>query len=245
MTVESRRVSSHPYKAQVLRDGDFHLAGRDVSAVEVIERLSGVLTDARKERIEKVIRGRTYNVAAVSEHLYDVGNMSAVMRSAECFGFMPFHIIERPGASYKMSDRISRGTEKWLDIHIHRGPNGTVDCFSSLRRDGFKIYATDLNATTTIDEIDFTQNVAIVFGNEKDGISAEARANADGRILIPMYGFAQSLNISVAAALLFSHVHRRRSEVRGASGDLTPREREVLTAHYYLRTLDAAENYFK
>jgi tRNA (guanosine-2'-O-)-methyltransferase len=245
MTVENRLVDTHPYKAQVLRDGDFLLAKRNVSAAEVIERLSPILTDARRERIAEVVEGRTYNVATVAEHIYDIGNISAVMRSAECYGFLPFHIVERHGSKYKMSDRISRGTEKWLDINVYKGAEGGAECFKNLRGQGCKIYSTALDATTSIDDIDFSGPVAVVFGNEKDGISQYARENSDGRVLIPMYGFAQSLNISVAAALMFSHIHRVRREAQGRSGDLTDHDKEVLTAHYYLRTLDGADNYFK
>jgi tRNA (guanosine-2'-O-)-methyltransferase len=248
MTVENRLVDSLPYKAQILRSGEFNFAGRTVSAAAVIERLSSILTDARKERIATVVNERTYNMVTIAEHLYDIGNISAVMRSAECFGFMPFHIIERAGSKYKMSDRISRGTEKWLDIHLYKsaGPvNGSEECYKKLRSEGYKIYATDLNATTSIEDIDFSQKVAVVFGNERDGISEYTREHADGRVLIPMYGFAQSLNISVAAALMFSTIHGARRKVLGKSGDLSEAEKQILTAHYYLRTLDGAENYFK
>jgi tRNA (guanosine-2'-O-)-methyltransferase len=247
MTTENRLVDSLPYHAQILRAGEFQMAGRTVLAAEVVERLAPILTDSRRARIAKVVDERTYNVATFAEHLYDVGNISAVMRSAESFGFMPFHIVERLDAKYKMSDRISRGTEKWLDIHKYGAKNsdGPSDCMKALRADGYKIYATDLNATTSIEEIDFSQKVAVVFGNERDGISNYTRDNADGRVLIPMYGFAQSFNISVAAALLFSSIHRTRRNLLGSSGDLTAAEKQILTAHYFLRTLDGAENYFK
>ena len=234
---DNRFADALPFETQDLGTGDFHLAGRNVSAAEVVERLAPHLTDARMARISQVVGERTYSVAAVVEHLYDIGNISAVMRSTESFGFLPFHIIERPGARYKMSDRISRGTEKWLDIRKYRvesrvhqtvanapaneltnllttGPgnpiaaNPTADCFDSLHSMGYKIYATDLDATTTIDEIDLSQKIAIVMGNEHEGISPYAREHADGRVMLPMYGFAQSFNISVAAALTFSQVHR-------------------------------------
>ncbi len=244
--LESRIVDSHPYKEQVLSTGHFNLAGRDVTASEIVERLTSVLTAARVARIDQVISERTYNVAAVTEHLYDIGNISAVMRSADSFGILPFHIIERPGSKYKMSDRISKGTEKWLDIRRYTATEkNTETCFTGLKAQGYQIYATDLNATTTIDKIDFTKKVAVVLGNEHEGISPAARDLADGRVVIPMYGFAQSLNISVAAALLFSHVHRVRREQLGQSGDLTAEQKLILKAQYFLRTLDSAEHYFK
>jgi len=232
---------------QIIRQGTFALAGRQVSAAEVIERLAPHLTDERKARIHQVAMGRTYNVATVTEHIYDVGNVSAVMRSAESFGFLPFHIIETPDGKYKMSDRISKGTEKWLDIHRYKSGDLTTEsgCFKRLRDQGYKVYATDLNATVDIKDLNFSEPVAIVFGNEHAGITEKVRSTADGTFRIPMHGFAQSFNISVAAALTFQTIHRARVEQLGkGSGDLTSAELQNLVAQYYLRTLDSAEKYF-
>jgi tRNA (guanosine-2'-O-)-methyltransferase len=235
-------VDSLPYDEQDLKVTTFRLAQRDVSAAEVVERLTPHLTPSRVARIEQVIEQRTVSVAAVVEHIYDIGNISAVMRSAESFGFLPFHIIERPGSKYKMSDRISRGTEKWLDIKKYRE---TEACFDRLHAEGYKIFATDLDATTSIGEIDLSQKIAVVMGNEHAGISPVARERADGRIMLPMYGFAQSFNISVAAALVFSDIHRVRRQQLGQSGDLSPENKLALKAQYFLRTLQNAELYFK
>lgn len=231
------RMSALPFRSQVLREGRFEIGGRSFFASEVVEKLEPHLTPERVRRVTQVVDGRTYSIATVAEHLYDIGNISAVMRSAESFGFLSFHLIERSGARYKMSDRISRGSEKWLDIHKY---SATSPCVSTLKSQGFQVFATDLNATHNIEDIDFSQKVAFVFGNEKDGISEEVRSLADGRFRIPMYGFAQSFNISVAAALCFYHAHMGRCRKLGSSGDLTEEEKLNLKAHYYLRTLDRA-----
>jgi tRNA (guanosine-2'-O-)-methyltransferase len=229
-------VEGLPFQSQVLRTGEIVVAGKKFSAHHVVQKLAPHLTESRKARIAQVIQGRTYNVATVAEHLYDIGNISAVMRSAESFGFLPFHIIERAGSKYKMSDRISRGTEKWLDIQKHASTSQAVQVLKSA---GYKIYASDLQATHKLQEIDFSQPIALVFGNEKDGISQDMRDLCDGRFLIPMYGFAQSFNISVAAALTFYHAHTARLNL-GKAGDLTSDQSLLLQAHYYLRTLDSA-----
>lgn len=226
-------------KYRLVRAGLFQIGGRDFSAQEIIKTLAPHLTESRRKRIDEVILGRTFSMATVAEHLYDIGNVSAVMRSAESFGFLPFHVIERPGAKYKMSDRISRGTEKWLDIHRHID---AAAAFENLRQQGFKIYATDLNATHRLQDIDFTNPVAVVFGNEKEGISDFVRKNADGTFKIPMYGFAQSYNISVAAALSFFHIHAAREKALKKSGDLLESEQLCIRAQYYMRTLDSFED---
>ncbi len=227
-------------KWRIARDSHINVAGRIVSADEIVAKLAPHMTDERKLRIDKVIEQRTFHVATVVEHLYDIGNISAVMRSAESFGFLPFHIIERPGARYKMSDRISRGSEKWLDIYRHIS---TEECLRELRGAGYKIYATDLSASATIDDIDFCEKSAVIFGNEHDGITEVARAHVDKCFILPMRGFAQSFNISMAAALTFQTIHRQRL-ARGSSGDLSADEKVSLRAQYYLRTLTAAEKYF-
>lgn len=229
---------SLPFKSQVLRGDEIAFGDRIISTQEIVSKLEPYLTPARIARIAQVIEGRTYSAATVVEHLYDIGNISAVMRSAESFGFLPFHIVERAESKYKMSDRISRGTEKWLDIRKY---NDTKKCVISLKEQGYKIFATDLNATHKIEEIDFSQKVAVVFGNEREGISETMRELVDGRFVIPMYGFAQSFNISVAASLCFYHIHQKRRQSFGFSGDLTESEKINLKAHYYLRTLDSAE----
>jgi tRNA (guanosine-2'-O-)-methyltransferase len=233
-----RNVESLPFKTQIIRGGEFHFGGRVWTPSAIVEKLKNHLTAERLARIEQVVGERTFSIATVAEGLYDIGNISAVMRSAESFGFMPFHIVERPGSRYKMSDRISKGSEKWLDTRKYVGPEA---CFQNLREQGFKIYATDLHATHNIEDIDFTQKVAVVFGNEKEGISNFVRENSDGRFIIPMRGFAQSFNISVAAALCFYHIHGERRRHLGRSGDLSGAEKENLVAHYILRTLDSAE----
>lgn len=226
-----------PYKTQILRDGLFTFGDKIMHAEEVVARLERHLTPERIKRINDVLEHRTYSVATVAEGLYDIGNISAVMRSAESFGFMPFHIVERKEAQYKMSDRISKGSEKWLDIRKVTGPE---TCFANLRQEGYKIFATDLKASHKIREIDFTQKIALVFGNEKDGVSDYVRENSDGTFIWPMLGFAQSFNISVAAALCYGHAHRERVDKWGKSGDLSPQEKTILRAHYCLRTLDSA-----
>src|SRR5690606_7690948 len=109
---------------------------------------------------------------------------------------------------------------------------GVPACVGFLKEQGYRVLATDLEASHSIDEIDFTQKTALVFGNERDGISDEMHALADGTVRIPMLGFAQSFNISVAAALCFQYVLQDRIRRRGSQGDLTERERTILRAAY-------------
>lgn len=240
-----RIVEKLDYKNQILRQSEWNWGGRRLTAKQIVDILEKHLTAERVARVREVVDGRTFKVATVVEHLYDIGNISAVMRSAESFGFLPMNIIEKKEARYKKSDRISKGSEKWLDIQKWQD---TKECLKSLKDRGYKIFVTTLEEAEPLEAQPFDTPTAIVFGNEKDGVSREAIEMADVRVAIPMKGFTQSFNISVAAALSFYQIYQRRVQRFGASGDLTADERDQVTANYYLRTLDSApeiiEHYF-
>jgi tRNA (guanosine-2'-O-)-methyltransferase len=152
---------------------------------------------------------------------------------------LPFHIIEKKEAKYKKSDRISKGSEKWLDLKKWQD---TSQCLSALKKQGYRICVTTLEGAEPLEAQPFDGPTAFVLGNEKDGVTEEAIAMADVRVAIPMKGFTQSFNISVAAALGFYQIYQKRVAMKGVSGDLTREEIDQVTANYYLRSLDSAAN---
>lgn len=234
------RYTNHiEFKNTLQREGDFYFDGQKWSAAEIVEALKPFLTTERVTRIESVLPERTFNIAVVAEHLHDIGNISAVMRSAESFGFLPFHIIEQPKAKYKKSDRISKGSEKWLDI---KKWSDSKECLKALKAQGYQVVVTTLDGSRPIEEVDFTLPTAVVLGNEKEGVSQEAIEEADIRAAIPMNGFTQSFNISVAAAIIFYRAFSDRKQKLGQSGDLSQGESMQIAAQYILRTLDSAEH---
>jgi tRNA (guanosine-2'-O-)-methyltransferase len=210
--------------------------------LESIQQLGPFISESRLAKIEKVLEQRTFNIVPVLEHIYDSGNISAVMRSAESFGFVNFQIIDRPDGKFKNSNRVSQGTEKWLNIKKNKS---TTQCLNQLKESGFKIYSTHLDATVAIEEIDFTKPTAILFGSEKDGVSQEALDLSDGKFIVPMFGFAQSFNISVAAALCFYHIFTERTKKMGKSGDLSIREVEELKLNYICKSIKGAHKILK
>lgn len=238
LTEKRRRLlQASPYSP--LEADRFTFGGRSFAAEEIVDALAGYLTVERMARIEGVLDGRTYNVAAVVEGLVNLGNVSAVMRSAEALGYQPFHVITGD-ASFKNSPRTSQGAEKWLDVYRWANPS---DCAEHLRESGYRIVVTHLDERSVpIDTVDFSKPTAIVFGNERDGVSEEMVELADERIIIPMVGFVQSFNISVAAAVTLYHAYRDRRARLGAHGDLTDQERADLRAAFYLRSVRAAED---
>ena len=213
----------------------FLLDDKKYSSHEVIEVLSPLLTDSRLEKMHQVLDNRCWSVAPVLENIYDRGNVSAVMRSAEAFGFCNFNIIEREGAKFKESQRVTQGTDKWLCTKKFKK---TKDCVTQLKSQGFKVYVTDLESAKPISEIDFTHPAAIVFGNEKEGASDEIKKVADATFILPMLGFAQSFNISVAAALTFQFIYLERIKNLGQHADLSGEQKNELLAHYMIKSLD-------
>lgn len=213
------------------------IRGRSFTAQQVREKLSSMITPERQARIASVVAGRTYTVVSVLEDIYDRGNISAVMRSSEAMGFQAVHVIEKH-ERFKAANRVTQGADKWLDVHKWKQ---TEACFRALKQQGYHICVTSLDASTPIDELRFDEPCAIVLGNEKDGVSPEALALADARIRIPMHGFVQSFNISVAGALIFYHIYQWRKHHLGANGDLTPDDRIILEAIFYLRSVTNAE----
>jgi len=216
-----------------------------VSAQAIIETLGPMISEERKDRIQSVVSSRCFGVLPVIENPYDFGNVAAVCRSADALGFGALHVIRRKDKDkYKQSTRTSGGSDKWLDIRLH---NGTEECLTELKARGFHIVATclgtDEKKAKRPDEIDWTVPTAIVFGNELEGVSETVVDMADSICEIPIDGFVESYNISVAASLIFWEARRIRTENMGKHGDLTNEEQEILRAIFYLRNKGVFKQY--
>lgn len=202
----------------------------------ILQQIGPLLMPERLLKIERVARGRNFSNAVVLEGIYDRGNISAVMRTAEAFGFVNFHVIETQ-EKFKEANRVTQGADKWTEVQKWKS---TKECILELKKRGHKIVATSLEASKPIHEIDWTVPTALVLGNEKDGITKEMFELSDERVIIPMNGFVQSFNISVAGALSLYHIYRDRMNRFGKSADVSEEQIEILKAHYCLRTQDSA-----
>jgi tRNA (guanosine-2'-O-)-methyltransferase len=172
------------------------------------------------------------------ENIYDRGNISAVMRSAEALGLGQVHLIEL-GEKFRESQRTTAGADKWVEVKKWKS---TADCVRELKAQGKQIVVTHLDATSKpIAEVDFSKPSALVLGNEKDGVSREMIEAADHRVVIPMEGFVQSYNISVAGALCFYQMYLSHKSKTGRAGDLNETEKDILKAVYAARTLDSTK----
>lgn len=224
----------------------FAIGGRELRPRDVIERLGPYLSERRRQRIAEVVAARTYSVVPVLEGVHDLGNVHAVLRSAEGLGYAAAHLVALQGeaatwaaAGRRRARRQSQGADKWLDLHVWPDAASFAE---AARSAGYRIAATQLSAAAVpIAELDFTQPTAIVFGNEAEGVSAAMREAADLEGVIPIDGFIQSYNISVAAAITLYQARQDRLARQGHHGDLDAVQRERLTAAYYLRAVRHAE----
>jgi tRNA (guanosine-2'-O-)-methyltransferase len=190
------------------------------------------LTEVRRQRLRDVAERRMRGVAVVLDSLYDAGNQAAAFRSVEAFGFMDCHVVN-PAAAKKGNPRaVSRGAEKWLDLHIWQHAD---DAIAALRRERRVIWIADVRNAVPIHQVDFSRPVALVFGAEHSGISPAFREAADGAFTVPTVGFVESLNISAAATATLAIARAQRERAIGARTDLTATERDDLYRDYCAR----------
>lgn len=208
---------------------------------DVMKHIFPLLTEERRKKIERVVPSRCFDISVVLESIYDRGNISAVMRTAEGLGFSNFHIIET-FTKFKEANRVTQGADKWVETKKWKS---TSEFIQYAKANKIRICVTSLEASKPISEVDFTTPLALVLGNEKDGVSKEMLEAADERIIIPMPGFVQSFNISIAGAIGLYHIYQDRLKKLGHVSDVTPEQIEILKAHYALRTLDSAEAILK
>lgn len=212
-------------EAMINRFGPGHIAST----------LEELLLPERRNRIEDVLSARSETVATVVEGVLNTGNVSAVMRTAEALGFHLFHAITN-SQPFKQSTRTTQGAHKWLDIHEWDSAAG---CAKFLKDHGYSIVVTHLDeAAAPIETVDFRKKTALVFGNELSGVSQQMLELADSTCVLPVVGFVQSYNISVAAAIALHVAFSSRVQNLGNNGDLTSDQTERLRAIYFLRATD-------
>lgn len=165
-------------------------------------------SERRMKRLEDVLRHRQPDLTVVMENIHDPHNVSAVLRSCDAAGAMSVQLVYTNNDFPKIGKKSSASARKWIE----RRPFPSIpECYAKLHDEGFTIYATHLAAEAKSPyEVDLTKKVAIVVGNEHAGVTDEAAAQADGIIQIPMFGMIQSLNVSVATAVLLFEAVRQR-----------------------------------
>ena len=167
------------------------------------------MTPERIKRLTDVLSKRQPGLTLLLENVHDPHNISAVMRTCDAVGIQDIYILNTHIPKHKKwGARSSSSAAKWLSVHQF---TDIKECFAELRKNFDKIYTTHLSTDAVgMHELDLTQKVALVFGNEHDGVSEETIALSDGNFIIPQVGIIQSLNISVACAVTLYEAFRQR-----------------------------------
>lgn len=172
------------------------------------------MTPQRREKLTAVLRKRQFDITVVFENVQDPHNIAAVLRTCESAGIQEIHILNHgipphPKFGETVGFRSSSSAWKWLTLHYHDNLEGLV---ATLKQQGFKLMATALTEQAkSLYELDFTEPLALIFGNERTGVSAEMLTHCDGNFLVPQVGIIQSLNISVACAICLYEAFRQKN----------------------------------
>lgn len=204
---------------------------------ELLGYLEGFITDKRKDTFNKVLNKRTRHFSVVLEDIFQPHNASAVVRSCDIFGVQDVYAIENRFTN-KVSRHVAKGSQKWLNINRYKedGDN-TKACLEDLRAKGYQIIGTTPHTDSCVlSDFDVTKKSAFVFGAEKDGISDYIKQEADGFLKIPMVGFTESLNISVAAAITLNDVTSRLRKTT-VNWELSADEKRVLYLEWIKNTI--------
>jgi len=202
-----------------------------------INYLEDFVSDKRKATFKRILESRTRHFTVVLEDIYQPHNSSAVIRSCDIFGVQDVHIIQNKYSS-RVSRHVAKGSQKWLNIQKYNSSaNNTQDCLDDLRAAGYQIIATTPhNDSCMLLDFDISKKSAFVFGVEKEGVSEYTMRQADGYLKIPMVGFTESLNISVAAAII---LHDLTSKLRASElpWGLTDAEKQVLYGDWIQKSI--------
>ncbi len=189
--------------------------------------LETYLTPERKRRLREVLDLRTRHIAVVLDGVFQAHNVSAALRSCDAFGVQDVHLVA-PQEDLRLSSDVAAGSDKWLSIRRWKGAAARQNCLERLREQGMRVVVTSVtqNAQTPA-TLDLSRPLALVIGNEAYGVSQVFEEAADARLHIPLFGFVESLNLSVACALCLSEL-TRRLRLSEVAWKLAPEERAQL-----------------
>jgi tRNA/rRNA methyltransferase len=179
----------------------------------LLDYLQNFITEERKQRFLEIISQRTNHFTVAMEDVFQMHNTSAVVRTCEVFGVQQAHSIEgRYGK--RLDEKIAMGAQKWVDVFRY---DDTQKCIDTLREKGYQIVATTPHKDAyLLNDFDISKKSAFFFGTEKEGLSEKVLSQADTYLKIPMVGFTESLNISVAVAIVLQQLtdKLRRSNIK-------------------------------
>ena len=203
-----------------------------------LEYLESYLTPRRKLLFDRVGSFRTMHFTMVAEDTYQDHNASALIRNCDCFGIQSLHIIEEIN-KYRLAKGMTQGSDKWVDLHYYSDyTDNTQVCIDHLKRDGYAIVATTPHKNDgEIGEYDINKKSAFFFGKESTGLSDKVLDQADHFVKIPMYGFSESFNVSVSAALILDSVTGRLRKSENIDWQITGESLLDLKIDWCIKTI--------
>jgi tRNA (guanosine-2'-O-)-methyltransferase len=226
-----RRTTPGVLGAQELVDARIARAeGHDPALV--VRLLEPMVTDSRAARLREVIARRLVSVAVVFDGPYDPHNGAAILRSCEAFGVQRLHVVERKGTPFAVARSVTRGADKWIDLTVHPGAASVLTWSQAA---GMPLVGAHPEGELTPEDLAALPRVAVVLGNEREGIRPAIAAACSHRVRVPMRGFVESLNVSVTAAILL------HAATRGRAGDLDEADRLRLYARGLYLSVPRAE----
>ncbi len=208
----------------------------------LIDHLSQFASEGRLELFKGKIKWRTKHLSLVLEDIYQPQNASAVLRSADCFGIQDVHVIENSN-EYDVNPDVALGSSNWVNLHRYNdSQNNTKACLTELKKQGYHLVATSpLQQAKPISKLSLDKPVALLFGTEMRGLTEEAFDMADESVYIPMYGFTESFNISVSAALcMYDLSTRLRASEK--PWQLSEGEEEEVILHWLRNSIRSSES---
>lgn len=212
-----------------------------------IAYLAEFMTPERVEVLKNCLENRTRYMTVCMENTFHPQNASAVVRSCEAFGIQDIHAVGKL-TQFSPNVRIVRGTDKWIDIHKHhQGENPTIDLIRKLKDDGYRIVATSPHKEDCTPETFDVEagKFALFFGTEHAGISDDVIENADQFIKIPMYGFVESLNISVCAAIILYQLSEKIRNSKTVNWKIDDEEKKEILLRWMMESVKDSTNIMK
>lgn len=201
-----------------------------------------LLLPPRREKVDAVVGRRLRGLTVVLDQLEDTFNMAAVLRSCEAFGLQDVHVVENPDVPFAPHDKVTQGCDKWLDVHRYRS---FATCARAIRSAGYRICVSAVREDArSVFEMEFDRRLALVFGNERTGVTPDALAAADEAFWIPMRGFTRSLNVSAAVSATLSRAIGWRLDRGQAGGDIPEAEARGLRDRFYALSVKQRKRLF-
>lgn len=210
----------------------------DQLMLDLIEHMSGCVTENRLALFKKALEERTRYITVLLEDIYQSQNASAVLRTCDCTGIQDVHIVEERN-EYEINRDVALGSDRWLSLHYYNeGSDNIFRGIESLRREGYRIVATSPHKEgTTPENFDLEKGkAALMFGTEHNGLTDRALEFADEHIRIPIVGFTESYNISVSAAIIL-YTLRKRLEVSSLEWKIGEEEQSELLLNWLRTTI--------